>query len=173
MDIVQSVRDTLLRQAQMREAMREVDRRRLSTTNNANTQPDLIDDLVSRMSDLELTDAVEVIERTGSVSPHLLSAMANLHPFREEISDQTAGETYWPNIRRYLVSRAGPCPLILCGICTEPLEIEGLQRGVEPWRLLRCGHVIGLLCVTLYLDTCATTADMPNIPLCPFCRSPM
>jgi hypothetical protein len=85
----------------------------------------------------------------------------------------STNEVYWPNIEEYILTRAGPRPLVICAICqTNQLVIEDLQPasgdGEEEEPLtLGCDHVVGVTC--WYQWARAQQDDGRDIK-CPICN---
>ncbi|KAK4129958.1 hypothetical protein BT67DRAFT_446160 [Trichocladium antarcticum] len=102
---------------------------------------------------------------------------------------ETTEENYWPNIARWLSTGQGPKPLVVCNICcVAKLTIPGLQGAhgrpnadtggdeqFEACHLLRCGHVLGAVCLEHWLRESFDSIDLDAElgPRCPLCREPV
>lgn len=88
-------------------------------------------------------------------------------------ASEPVDETYWPNVERWLTTRSGPRPVVLCVCCTEELVIPGLQSDNgerEETRRLECGHLLGAVCIGAWIsDRRGTEAGAR----CPFCQYPI
>lgn len=93
-------------------------------------------------------------------------------PRRAERHAKSMERPSWPRIEEWLKKRRGPKPVVRCFACRDELVIPGLQTDDgrrEPHCILACGHVVGDVCLGVWIEKATAGRGGYTKAKCPYC----